>query len=350
MQRWHPCLNPQPWRLVGQPYLELRELANNLFGLLKNGLQAFNNVSDMLLSVKADIVPAGSWIFNDIRQQIVNMKEWMEKAEGEVSRELRKLDVETERLTAEQRDIEEQKKQREGEIETFKITLLSHKNSLEQYTQALETERRNLKTAKDTLEDMRQKRDHAQTVRDVGIGLFAIPIVGWIAGAVMVGVGQTDMDRASDAVEEAAKEVHKCHCQVSLYTNNVSEYESLIHEARLDILRAETRILELKVKLDSVSLKRGMVADIQAKVRKADHQVGVLCGVGSCVELQTRHLILLEPVMKVMEEMISALGRITGEDLLNGEGLTGLMSHMKMNHEKFKQLAAANPNLPMIDF
>uniref|UniRef100_A0AAY4ET87 Uncharacterized protein n=1 Tax=Denticeps clupeoides TaxID=299321 RepID=A0AAY4ET87_9TELE len=218
------------------------------------------------------------------------------KAEGEVSRELRKLDVETERLTAEQRDIEEQKKQREGEIETFKITLLSHKNSLEQYTQALETERRNLKTAKDTLEDMRQKRDHAQTVRDVGIGLFAIPIVGWIAG------------------------------------------------------KAETRILELKVKLDSVSLKRGMVADIQAKVRKADHQVGVLCGVGSCVELQTRHLILLEPVMKVMEEMISALGRITGEDLLNGEGLTGLMSHMKMNHEKFKQLAAANPNLPMIDF
>ncbi|GLD71525.1 uncharacterized protein AKAME5_002284700 [Lates japonicus] len=53
--------------------------------------------------------------------------------------------------------------------------------------------------------------------------------------------------------------------------------------------------------------------------RPTAEQTGLLCGAGSAAELLTRHQILLEPVMKVMEEVITALGHITGEDLLHTE-------------------------------
>ena len=86
-----------------------------------------------------------------------------------------------------------------------------------------------------------------------------------------------------------------------------------------------SKIHETKAKLRGVSVKREVVADVQTKMRRAVHQVGLLCGVGSVAELLTRRLILLEPVMKVMEEMTTALGQITGDDLLHTEGIKNLM-------------------------
>ena len=100
-----------------------------------------------------------------------------------------------------------------------------------------------------------------------------------------------------------------------------------------------SKIHETKAKLRGVSVKREVVADVQAKMRGAVHQLGLLCGVGSVAELQTRRLILLEPVMKVMEEMTTALGQITGDDLLHTEGIKSLMWDMKKNQDKLKQLA-----------
>ena len=86
---------------------------------LKSGLHSFNIVSDMLLSVNADIVLPGCRTFNKIRQEIKNMKQQMEKSELVAGNELQRLDWETERLTAEQSHLGNQRKQREGELETL---------------------------------------------------------------------------------------------------------------------------------------------------------------------------------------------------------------------------------------
>ena len=119
----------------------------------------------------------------------------------------------------------------------------------------------------------------------------------------------------------------------------MSEYRSVFCQGQCDIQEADNKIRETEAKLRGVSGKREVVADVQAKMRGAVHQLGLLCGVGSVAELQTRRLILLEPVMKVMEEMTTALGQITGDDLLHTEGIKSLMWDMRKNQYKLRQLA-----------
>ena len=113
-------------------------------------------------------------------------------------------------------------------------------------------------------------------------------------------------------------------------------------QGQCDIQEADNKIHEAKAKLQGVSVKRKVVADIQAKMMGAVCQLGTLCGVGNAAELQTRRLILLEPVMKVMEEMTTALGQITGDDLLHTEGIKSLMWDMRKNQNELKQLADTN--------
>ncbi|GLD71123.1 uncharacterized protein AKAME5_002244400 [Lates japonicus] len=254
MQRWFQT------RSVEQQ-LELKELAKAVIGPLKRGLCSFNNVSQMFLSIDADIVLPGCPTFSDVRLEIENMKQQMEESEQVATNKLHCLDEETERLTAEQSLLAEQKKQRESELENLKTQLESYRSSLESYTEALETERRNLRSAEDTLGDMTWRRDEAARNVEIGAILMVIPIVGWIAGGIMIGVGEREMSEASDAVDRAKKEVENCESQ------------------------------------GRPSVSWGCFP----------------ASAGSAAELQTRHQILLEPVVKVMEEITTALGHITGE-------------------------------------
>ena len=140
---------------------------------------------------------------------------------------------------------------------------------------------------------------------------------------------QQDMREASEAADCASKKIPNCEQQVISYSDKVSECSNLIRKAERDIKETDNKIHEAKAKLQGVSVKRKVVADIQAKMMGAVCQLGTLCGVGNAAELQTRRLILLMTVMKVMGDMTSALGQITGDDLLHSEGITTLMLDMK---------------------
>ncbi|KAG7225324.1 hypothetical protein INR49_014606 [Caranx melampygus] len=260
----------------------------------------------------------------------MNMKQQMEESEHRANTELQRLDRATETLTAEQSQLAQQKKQKTDELNNLNTELSSLQSTLSSYYQALETERGNLQTAENTLSDMRAKRDEAQRIRDAGIGVMFIPIVGWISGALMIGVGQVDMDRASDAADTARQEVANCESQVKTYSDKVQHYNAKIDQAQRDITEADNKICETEAKLRDMSMRQ-VVTHLE-----------LLSGVGSVAELQTRHLILLEPVMKLLEEMNTVLGQISGNELLHSEGILSLMEDMKRNHRNLKELADTN--------
>lgn len=160
----------------------LRNLGQAVMVPLKSSLQSFNEVSETLLSLGADVVLPDSQIFQDLRRQIVNMKEQMERSENIAAGELRNLDRQTEVLTAEQGRLARQKMEKELEISNRQQQLGSYQSTLQSYMNAMGTERRNLNVAEATLNRMRKKRDEAETMRNVGLGLLVIPVIGWIAG------------------------------------------------------------------------------------------------------------------------------------------------------------------------
>ncbi|KAL7389494.1 hypothetical protein ABVT39_004973 [Epinephelus coioides] len=318
---------------------ELRKLAEAVIGPLKSGLQSFNTVTDLLLSVNADIILPGCQTFDEIRKEIESMKQELERSEQVAKQELLKLDGDTERLTAEQSCLAEEKQKREGELQKYRIELKSHQESLERNQEKLRQARCRVKKAEEAYDDMKRRRDEAETKRNVGIGLMAIPFIGWVAGPLLVGVGQKEMDQSSDLMNSARSEVREFESQEERFSRNVSEYRSKISQSQANIQNTDARIRQTEASLKDLSKKREVVADIQAKTRQAVRQLGRLSGVGSVAELQTRRVILLEPVMKVMEEMTSALAQITGDQLLHSEGIQSLMLDMRKNREKLFQLA-----------
>ncbi|RVE64485.1 hypothetical protein OJAV_G00126280 [Oryzias javanicus] len=321
-------------------YRELSVLAVRETGPLLKGLRSFNSLSEMLLSTNADIILPGCQTFDDIREEIKEMKQHLEESEQIAVRELQHLDKETESLTAEQSNLENQKRRREGELEDLKLQLDSHRSSLKTYNEALETEKNNLQSAERTLRDMRRKKDEAEEMKNFGIGLMFIPFIGLIPGAVLTAVGQTDLDSASEQVDRARSEIQRCESQITSYSNLVSRYEGSVSQAQNDIQEANRKIYETWLKLQTLSVTRTTVADFQSKTRRAAHQLGLLCGVGSVAELQTRRLILLEPVMNVMEEMMEALGRINKNDQLYSENMQSIMWDVRNNQSMLKNKLA----------
>ncbi|XP_036066930.1 uncharacterized protein LOC118598376 [Oryzias melastigma] len=304
---------------------------------LENGLLSFNRLTEMILSIDADIVTPGCQTFDDFRQEVHKMKIYFNESEQIAGKELKQLDEKTVALTADQGILRQKKEKQKERLQNLKTLLTSHESSLKRYTQDRDAAQRNLVSAKQDLKEMEGRRDNAQTVRDVGIGLFAIPIFGWIAGATMVGVGQTDLNSACDLVEKCRKEVCECDSQVKTYTQKVSDYEGLISKAKKETEDINSRICKIEAELKDLSVKRETVANLQSQTGGVVHHLGLLSGEGNAAELQTRKQILVEAVMRVMNELTPALTQIIEDGLLPTQGLKRIMEQTKTNNRKLEE-------------
>lgn len=170
----------------------------------------------------------------------------------------------------------------------------------------------------------------------------------------MVAIGETNLNSASVQMDQARKEVKRSESEVKLYSDRVSEYERKLSKARSDIKVADRKICDIVVKLKSMSAKREAVADFQGDLREAVDQLTKVCGVGSVAELQSRHLIVVDTMMTVMDEMMAALKETAGNELLYREGLKDIMSdmqcvklqiHSKIEEEKLEGKQVEHTNM-----
>lgn len=157
-------------------------LAQAVIGPLTSGLQSFNTVSEMLLNEKTGLLLPECQTFREIRLAIENMKLELEKAEQVAMTELRQLDGETESLTAQQSRLAQQKKQRERKLADLNKELNSNKFLLNKSTGVLQEAKNRQRSAEETLQNLRQRGNKGRTLQNVGAGVLAIPIFGWIAG------------------------------------------------------------------------------------------------------------------------------------------------------------------------
>ncbi|XP_024141285.1 uncharacterized protein LOC112154514 [Oryzias melastigma] len=163
-------------------------------------------------------------------------------------------------LGVDQSDFE--KKELDAELADLKMCLDSYESSLKSYSEARETEQRNLNSAKETLKKLEGNKNYAQTIRDIGIGLLGIPLFGWISGGIMVGVGQTDLNTAWEQIDKARQEVEKCDSQVKIYSQNVSDCKDLIAKTQAEIKEVSSRISKIQAEQKTVSVERETVAEI----------------------------------------------------------------------------------------
>ncbi|KAL2091997.1 hypothetical protein ACEWY4_011795 [Coilia grayii] len=265
----------------------------------------------------------------------------MESTMQEAERGLKKLDESTEDLTAKQYEYGRQREQKLLILNNLNDKLKAERQCLANSKEALENARKHLQINEDTLERQRRRENTAATVTRVGIGVTIIPIVGWVAGPAMAIGGLLELDEAEKAIKVAKEEVGRSESQVNTYSAKVSDYQSQIPKSELDINQRDEELRRIREKLSNVQLQRVALAEFQKKMRKVAHLLGLLSGRANVLEVQTRTFISLEPVMRVMVELVKLAVDIPRNQILSDRNVMSLVDAMRENNNRLLALCAS---------
>ncbi|XP_017337430.1 uncharacterized protein LOC108273005 [Ictalurus punctatus] len=319
----------------------LKNTAEAVIVPLKGGISTLNKVYQALIKADVDPVTGQCSNYDYIRQQIVQAHQLLEQSEQTASSGLKSLDENLERLTQDEGNLEREINHTKNTLENLRTEQASNEKLLRDFQGALELARTNLNSTKQTLQDQENRKHNAEIVTGVGAGLFLIPGVGWIAGAAMVTGGAVEINQSAHAIREAEDEVRKSDTEVKKYQCKVSEYESKISQTRRDISEKDDKLKQTHEEIQKVKKQIESVAEFQEKMRSAVHLLDVLSGRASVAEHQTRRFILQEPVMKVMEDVMKATEKITGNELLYNNDMPKLLNQLKENSQRLTDICAS---------
>ncbi|KAK3524993.1 hypothetical protein QTP86_012199 [Hemibagrus guttatus] len=160
------------------------------------------------------------------------------------------------------------------------------------------------------------------------------------SSAMMIG-GAIELDQANRAVQVAQDEARNSENEMRKYELKVSFYRSKISQTEHDISQKDDELNQTRKGIQIVKEQIEVVAKFQEKVRSAVNLLGVLSGRVSVTEHQTRRLILQEPVMKVLEDVMKAIEQITGNELLYSNDLPKLISQMTEKNQQLADICAS---------
>uniref|UniRef100_A0A8B9H4N9 Si:dkey-85k15.4 n=1 Tax=Astyanax mexicanus TaxID=7994 RepID=A0A8B9H4N9_ASTMX len=235
------------------------------------------------------------------RKQIVQAENSLKWSDHTASAGLRSLDQNIEILTRDKRNLERDMRATQQTLQNLRTKRTSNETLLRKSRDALEVARSNLRSAKDTLQSQKRRQNTAAFVTGVGVGLFVVPVAGWI---------------------------------VDWYRNKVSFYKSKISKTEHNISQKHVKMQQIRTGIWNVKEQRAALADLQVKVRRAVHILSILSGRVSAVECQTQRFIVLETVMRVMEDVMKAAEEITGRQLLFNGGISRLLDVMRENNRR----------------
>ncbi|KAL6460087.1 hypothetical protein MHYP_G00318460 [Metynnis hypsauchen] len=188
---------------------------------------------------------------------------------------------------------------------------------------------------------MRQRRnvEEAKARKDAGFGITFIPIVGWIAGPIMMSAAENDIQNATFCVRQAEETVQQFDSQVRKFSWKVSDYERQIDQTRNEISKTEDELRQIGWDIDKVLMQRNKIADFQEKMRNSVKVLGCLAGTCNVAEIQTRCFVLLEAMMKLLQNFVALAEGLREDRLLRDEGIKALITNLQVNYIKLKAIA-----------
>ncbi|XP_049329402.1 uncharacterized protein LOC125794042 [Astyanax mexicanus] len=294
---------------------------------LKDGLSSINRVYEALID--GDVDPLN---YECTREQIVRAEQSLDQSEKAASKGLKGLDKDIETLTLDEGRLEQMLEETKDTLENLRTKQESNEALLRQSEESLEVVRRHLNSAKDKVQELEERKRNAEIVWGVGAGLLAIPVFGWIAGPIMMVHGAAEHNQALEALKVAEEEMSNSADQVEKYRSKVSKYNSKISQTEREIKKKHDKIKQIHKKIPELKRERAVVAELQSNLRKAVHILSTLSGKANVVECQTRSFVLLEPVMKVMEDVMKSARDIAESQFLSDKGILRLLDTMREKH------------------
>ncbi|XP_016396375.1 uncharacterized protein LOC107730152 [Sinocyclocheilus rhinocerous] len=298
---------------------------------LNEGIVSICNICKSLMNAQVNPTTGTSSNYKQIRVHIEDAEQCMKNTEKMIQEKLVNLDERMEQLIREKQNVEQQKKEKSMTMDKLHEEKKSAEVSLECSKAALTQAIKNLESANYALRVQQDRKNAGEGLTIAGGVLLAIPIIGWIAGPIMISEGQRAFQDASNALRDAEWEKQNCESQVRNWIAKVFHYEENIFKTQTEIEQANEALKRIEWKIEEVQEHLTGTAGIQEVVRRSVNLLSVLSGRVTVLERQTQRFILWQPVVKSMEDVMKAIVNIAENRLLYSEGVPGLINTLREN-------------------
>ncbi|XP_050987325.1 uncharacterized protein LOC127178477 [Labeo rohita] len=282
--------------------------------------------------------------YKQIRKNIEDAEQCLKTSETMIKEKLGYLDECMEQLIREKQNVEQQKKEKSLAIKNLLIKKKSVEESLKQSKAALEQAEKHIESTNYAIRAHREKMSTCDDVATAGAILLAVPIIGWIAGPIMINEGQQGFEEAANALRDAEWERQNFVSQVRNFNEKVLHYKRIISRTQNEIRETNEALKITGRKTEEVQKHLTGTADIQQMVRRVVYLLSVLSGRVAVLERQTQRFILWQPVVKVVEDVMKAIVNIAENQLLYCNSAPGLINTLRENVEGLLALCNSPSN------
>ncbi|XP_029532032.1 uncharacterized protein LOC115138996 [Oncorhynchus nerka] len=273
---------------------------------LKNGMVNFRDMADILLNFDKDQTKA-------LQQEIQKGLNSFQQSEAAAGRQLAHVDKYYEELTCKKGKLESEDRCLKTCLANLESQRQAINDSLQNYSQALDRANWNKMSTQNALDECRDRASYNEGIRNAGIGIMFIPILGLIAGSVMVGVGEVELNKANRQAQQAQEEVNRFQNLVNSFTSQLATKKQEKTEQERMIEECQGNIWKTHVSLKEMKSKRMKIAGFQQKLRNAVHFLSVLAGKANvAMVVSSQSVIFLEPLCTVMAEIVGLFYQAVG--------------------------------------
>ncbi|ROI36391.1 hypothetical protein DPX16_11332 [Anabarilius grahami] len=244
---------------------------------------------------------------------------------------LKCLDKRMEQLTKEKEEVELQNEEKHTAMDKLHIEMESAEESLKHSEAALEQAEKIIALRKDEIKRETGRKNTGKGVAIAGAVLTPIPILGFIAGSIMMIAGGSVIAVASKAIRDAEDELKKNESQVKENSIKVSNYHSSISTKQNEIKETDKVLKKIQKGIEEVKQHLKVTADFQEIVRKAVMLLSDLSGKVTVLERQTQRFILRVPVVKITGDVMKAVVNVAENRLLYRRGAPAFRNALREN-------------------
>ncbi|XP_067394704.1 uncharacterized protein [Emydura macquarii macquarii] len=311
-------------------------------GHFEAGMRELVCFTQYLLEAEADLDACGK-----IQKQIEAASRELSAAEEELGRQLAIIDKTTEELVVKKKSLQDEQDEKKQSLARLKIELDSCCESERKVREMLETAKKYLCEMQAELQRRKDESWNNQLVRDIGIGLMFIPILGTLAGSIMVGCGHTAMNAAERAAHEAQDAVNRHTNEESTYSAEVCRYTEQQRQMEAEIKIIEKRLDQIEPERQALAVEHGEIVALQKGLRKCVTFMNGLAGKVSVTERLTKNLLIYELLAHVLGDVVHHVlplmspGGEAGTEFLAVGDIQGHIEKLKLGSHGLKALADA---------
>ncbi|XP_076372104.1 uncharacterized protein LOC143257393 [Tachypleus tridentatus] len=250
-------------------------------------------------------------IVPQLRHDIRDVYEQIEEANTISSNIVRQFNEQLEDLVREEGNLMYEKRSKEEGVAELRNAISGLKAEKTDLEKSVKDSRKQEREANKLLEtarnELQAKRTEQNIVRGVGIGLFAIPVAGWIAGSALVAVSFTALEenvqRAEKARDSANDHVNSTQRQLNHNVKQLNDNKELMKIKKQELSEIDQRLNDIKQKLKDQRRQVKVQAELNDKIKQCCHFVSVCFGRTEVLEFQSRHLFCFEQLILPLREL-----------------------------------------------